>query len=100
MFITSESGGIEFDIIRETNDGIVYTYSIKMKDGYSLDRIALIATDATISSTDYQDAPITENYLNTNGFCTGFHYIINESGTELILEIVNITAPFIVYLGF
>ena len=100
LFITSESGGVEFDIIRETNDGIVYTYSIKMKDGYSLDRIALIATDATISSTDYQDAPATENYLNTNGFCTGFHYIVNDNGTELILEIVNITAPFIVYLGF
>ena len=100
ILITSESGGTEFDITRETNDGIVYTYSIKMKDGYSLNRIALISTDDIISSTDYQDAPATENYLNTNGFCTGFHYIVNDNGTELILEIVNITAPFIVYLGF
>ena len=100
IFITSESGGTEFDIIRETNDGIVYTYSIKMKDGYSLNRIALISTDDTISSTDYQDAPAAENYINSNGFCTGFHYIVNDNGTELILEIVNITAPFIVYLGF
>ena len=100
ILITSESGGTEFDIIRETDDTIVKGYLINMKDGYYINRIALVSSDGTINTDLYQDIRSTDGYLNTGTYCLALHYITNTTGTELVLELYYAMAPFTIYLGF
>ena len=71
-----------------------------MKDGYYINRIALVSSDGTISQDLYQDVSSLDGYLNTGTYCLALHYITNTTGTELVLEVYYAMAPFTIYLGF